>query len=232
MGACTVVVQHVKEEWFPSNRERSRTLLRRSVRGEQVPSVTEIAQRTRSPFHVLVSTVISARTKDEVTSAASRRLFARASTPADMARLRERTIERLIFPAGFYRTKARSIRALSRTIANDLGGRVPDTIDGLLALPGVGRKTANLVITWGFGKPGICVDTHVHRVVNRLGAVRTRNPHETEFALREVLPRRYWIEINDILVTFGKHCCTPVSPFCSRCIASAHCGKIGVKRSR
>ena len=239
MGACTVAVQGVREEWFPAGMERSREilrravpLLRRAVRGEKAPSVTEIAQRTRSPFRVLVSTVISARTKDEVTAAASERLFARTAAPAGMAALTERTIAKLIFPAGFYRTKARSIRALSRMIVDDFGGRVPDTIDGLLALPGVGRKTANLVVTHGFGKPGICVDTHVHRITNRLGAVRTRNPHETEFALRAVLPKRHWIEINELLVTYGKRICAPISPFCSRCAVSDRCGRVGVKRTR
>ncbi len=239
MGACAVSVQYAEEEWFPNGRERSRKLLcriipllRRAVRGEKVPSVTEIAQRTLSPFRVLVSTVISARTKDEVTSEASNRLFARAETPAGMARLQERTIAKLIFPAGFYRTKARAIRSLSGKIANEFDGCVPDTIEALLTLPGVGRKTANLVVTHGFGKPGICVDTHVHRIVNRLGAVRTRNPHETEFALRAVLPKRHWLEINELLVTYGKHVCAPISPFCSRCAVVRSCGKVGVKRSR
>lgn len=239
MGAGDVAVRSAQEEWFPAGRERSRDLLRRivpvlrrAVRGEQAPSVTGIARRTRSPFRVLVSTVISARTKDEVTTAASERLFNRAATPEAMARLQDRTIAKLIFPAGFYRTKARAIRALSRTIASDYGGCVPDTIEGLLALPGVGRKTANLVVTHGFGKPGICVDTHVHRIANRLGAVRTRNPHETEFALRAVLPKRHWLEINELLVTFGKRVCAPVSPFCSRCAVADSCGRIGVTRSR
>lgn len=239
MGALTVAVARCKEEWFPSGRVRSRALLRhvmpilrRAVNGEKAPSVTEIAERTRSPFRVLVSTVISARTKDEVTSEASERLFARATTPVDMARLQERTIAKLIFPAGFYRTKARAIRALSGKIANEFGGRVPDTIEGLLTLPGVGRKTANLVVTHGFGKPGICVDTHVHRIANRLGAVRTRNPHETEFALRAVLPKRHWLEINELLVTYGKRVCAPISPFCSRCAVASGCGRVGVERSR
>jgi endonuclease-3 len=239
VGALNVADSRCKEEWFPSGRAWSRALLRsvipllrRAVNGLRAPSVTEIARRTRSPFRVLVSTVISARTKDEVTAEASARLFSRAASPAEMARLQERTIAKLIFPAGFYRTKARAIRALSGKIANELGGRVPDTIEGLLALPGVGRKTANLVVTHGFGKPGICVDTHVHRIANRLGAVRTRNPHETEFALRAVLPKRHWLEINELLVTYGKRVCAPVSPFCSRCAVSDRCGRVGVERSR
>lgn len=228
-----------KDEWFPLGRRRATAALarvvpvvRRAVRGERAPSVTEIADRTRSPFRVLVSTVISARTKDEVTGAASERLFSRAADAAALARLGEETIARLIYPAGFYRTKARAIRALSRTIADDLGGRVPDTIEGLTALPGVGRKTANLVVTLGFGKPGICVDTHVHRVANRLGVVRTRHPAETEAALRATLPRRHWIEINDLLVVFGKTRCAPVSPRCAGCPVRRSCRRVGVTRSR
>ncbi len=239
MEAFDVIDHPVKDDWFPSGKELSRKvlrrvvpLLRRAVSAETSPSVTEIARTSRSPFQVLVSTVISARTKDEVTTEASHRLFARAASPADIASMTERSIEKLIFPAGFYRTKARAIRALARKIDRDFGGRVPDTIEGLLTLPGVGRKTANLVVTHGFGKPGICVDTHVHRFVNRLGAVRTMHPRETEFALRAVLPRRFWIEINELLVTYGKNICTPVSPFCSRCAVSKLCARSGVGRSR
>lgn len=149
-----------------------------------------------------------------------------------MVKLGESEIARLIYPAGFYRTKARAIRALSRKIVDDFGGEVPATIDELLGLPGVGRKTANLVVTLAFGRPGICVDTHVHRIVNRLGAVATRNPKETEYALRAVLPKNHWIEINDLLVTYGKEVCAPISPRCSRCAVSRHCAKIGVGRHR
>jgi endonuclease-3 len=225
--------------WFPhgalrATRTFSRIVpaLRAAFHGSDVPSVTEIAHRTRSPFKVLVSTVISARTKDEVTGEASRRLFARAATPRALASLHERSIAALIYPAGFYRTKARAIRALSRKLVREFGGLVPDTMDELLSLPGVGRKTANLVLTLGFGKAGICVDTHVHRVVNRLGVVATRSPAETESALRIALPREHWIEINDLLVTFGKTVCTPLSPWCSRCPIRSSCGRVGVARSR
>jgi endonuclease-3 len=206
--------------------------VRHAVRGAEDPSVTRIARRTRSPFSVLVSTVISARTKDEVTGAAAGRLFALAATPRGMARLPVARIEKAIYPAGFYRTKARSIRSLSRILDEEYGGEVPDTIEELVRLPGVGRKTANLVVTLGFGAPGICVDTHVHRVCNRLGAVRTRNPAQTEFALRAVLPKRHWIEINDLLVIFGRAVCTPLSPRCSRCAIVKRCGRVGVTRSR
>lgn len=206
--------------------------VRKAIQGERDPSVTAIARRTRSPFKVLVSTVISARTKDEVTGEASRRLFAQADTPERIAALTERRIAKLIFPAGFYKTKAKAIRALSKKLMNDFEGYVPDSIEELLTLPGVGRKTANLVITQGFGKPGICVDTHVHRVVNRLGAVKTKTPEETEFALRTVLPLKHWIEINDLLVTFGRTVCAPISPFCSICAVTKKCARTGVKRSR
>jgi endonuclease-3 len=192
--------------------------VRKAVHGERAPSVTEIAQRSRSPFKVLVSTVISARTKDEVTGEA--------------ARLSAKRIEELIYPAGFYRTKAKAIRALSAQIVSEFGGRVPDTMEGLLALPGVGRKTANLVLTLGFGLPGICVDTHVHRVANRLGIIKTKVPVETEACLRATLPKGHWLEINDLLVTFGKSICAPVSPRCSICPIARSCARAGVVRSR
>jgi len=228
-----------KSEWFPRGKGRSTELLRkivpllrRAVKGWADPSVTVIAKRTRSPFRVLVSTVISARTKDEVTSRASERLFAAASTPEEMVRLGEKAIAELIYPAGFYRTKARSILALSRKLIDEFASRVPDDLDLLLTLPGVGRKTANLVVTLAFGGAGICVDTHVHRIVNRVGALATANPMETEFALRAVLPKRHWIEINDLLVTYGKEICTPVSPRCSKCALPSLCARVGVGRSR
>jgi endonuclease-3 len=229
----------IKSEWFPRGKRKSTDLLsgivpllRRAVKDSADPSVTEIARRTRSPFRILVSTVISARTKDEVTALASERLFEAASTPGEMASLGESAIAKLIYPAGFYRTKAKSIRVLSRKLVDDFDSKVPGSIDELLTLPGVGRKTANLVVTLAFGGAGICVDTHVHRIVNRLGVISTRNPKETEFALRAVLPKRHWIEINDLLVTYGKNTCTPVSPRCSICSLARRCARNGVKRSR
>jgi len=188
--------------------------------------------RRRDPFHVLAACLISLRTKDEVTDVAAPRLLARAPTPRAMARLSERAIERLIYPAGFYHTKARRLRALGRTLERDHGGRVPDTLEGLLALHGVGRKTANLVYTLGFHKPGICVDTHVHRISNRLGFVRTKSPDHTERVLRSRLPRRWWIPINDLLVTWGRTVCAPLSPRCSTCPVRRACLRVGVERSR
>jgi endonuclease-3 len=229
----------IKSEWFPRGKKKSTDLLRgivpllrKAVKGAADPSVTEIARRTRSPFRILVSTVISARTKDEVTAGASERLFEIASTPEEMVRLGESAIAKLIYPTGFYRTKAGSIEALSRKLIDEFDSEVPRGIDELLTLPGVGRKTANLVVTLAFGGAGICVDTHVHRIVNRLGAVSTRDPKETEFALRAVLPKRYWLEINDLLVTYGKNICTPISPRCSKCAIGRRCAKVGVDRSR
>ncbi|MCP3980574.1 MAG: endonuclease III [bacterium] len=184
------------------------------------------------PFRILVSCVISLRTKDEVTFPATERLFRRASEPQTMLRVREATIAKAIYPAGFYRRKAAQIRAMSRMLVDSFDGRVPDEIDELLKLPGVGRKTANLVVTLGFGKPGICVDTHVHRICNRLGWVETQHPDLTEDALRRVLPARHWIPINETLVRHGQECCTPLSPRCSACPVDADCRKTDVDRSR
>jgi endonuclease-3 len=191
-----------------------------------------VTKQKRDPFRVLVACLISLRTKDEVTDVAAPRLLAVAPTPAKLAKTPVRRIEKLIFPAGFYRTKARVLRALGETLVSEHDSRVPDTIDGLVALHGVGRKTANLVVTLGYGKPGICVDVHVHRISNRLGFVRTRSPNETETALRRRLPRRWWLDVNDLLVAFGRSICTPVSPWCSRCPVRGLCLRVGVGRTR
>lgn len=185
-----------------------------------------------SPYRILIGCVLSLRTKDEVSYPATERLFARAHDPASMLRLAEATIARLIYPVGFYKTKARNIRAISRLLLDEHGGRVPDTIETLLTLPGVGRKTANLTVTLGYGKPGICVDTHVHRITNRLGWVATTNPDKTEMALRASLPQRHWIPVNETLVRHGQQICKPISPLCSACPVSADCPRVGVARSR
>lgn len=191
-----------------------------------------VATESRDPFRVLIACILSLRTQDTTTGPAAARLFALADTPQAMLRLTPRQIERAIYPVGFYRTKARAIRAICRALIERFAGRVPDTIDELLTLTGVGRKTANLVVTMGYGKPGICVDTHVHRISNRLGYVRTRTPEKTEAALRERLPRRYWIGYNDLLVSFGQNVCTPISPHCSRCPVGPLCRRVGVTSSR
>jgi endonuclease III len=206
-------------------------LIARANRAFVVPAVTQVAAR-RDPYAVLVSTVLSLRTKDDVTAAASDRLLARAPAPAALLRLPAARIERLIYPVGFYRVKARHLRAIARLLLERHGGRVPADLDTLLELPGVGRKTANLVLVLGFGLPGVCVDTHVHRISNRLGYVRTRNPLETEMALRRKLPGRHWLTVNDLLVTFGQNVCGPLSPRCSVCPVAGYCDRVGVVRSR
>ncbi|HSF05411.1 MAG TPA: endonuclease III [Methylomirabilota bacterium] len=191
-----------------------------------------VAAESRDPFQVLIACILSLRTQDTTTGPAAARLFALAGTPPTMLRLTPRQIERAIYPVGFYRTKARAIRAICRDIIERFAGRVPDEIDDLLTFTGVGRKTANLVVTMGYGKPGICVDTHVHRISNRLGYVRTKTPDETEQALRRRLPRRYWIGYNDLLVSFGQNVCTPISPRCSCCPVRALCRRVGVTSTR
>jgi endonuclease III len=207
-------------------------ILRRRMHEWGAPIVTLISEERGDPFLTLIGCVLSLRTKDETTAAASGRLFRRASKPQSMLKLTPRDLERLIFPVGFYRTKARTIRGICRDLIEQFGGRVPADIDQLLTLKGVGRKTANLVVTEAYGKPGICVDTHVHRISNRWGLVRTKTPEKTEMALRAVLPPRHWIEYNRILVAFGQTICQPVSPWCSRCPIEPRCPRIGVARSR
>ncbi|KXJ98360.1 MAG: endonuclease III [Nitrospira sp. OLB3] len=197
------------------------------------PVVGLIAKESgRDPFLVLISCLLSLRTKDKTTAEASARLFALATTPAAMQQLAPSVVEQAIYPVGFYRTKARQIRQICAELVERYGGVVPDTIDELLTLPGVGRKTANLVVTVGYRKLGICVDIHVHRISNRWGYVKTKTPEDTERALREKLPRRYWIIFNDLLVPYGQHLCQPVSPFCSRCQIATYCDRVGVTKSR
>jgi endonuclease-3 len=207
-------------------------ILKKQVRTLHVPWLDHMASADRDPFKVLVSCILSLRTKDEVTGEASRRLFAIAGTPETLAKLPVKKIEKTIYPVGFYRVKAGRISEISKVIIEKYHSRVPDSIDELLTLEGVGRKTANLVVTLGYDKPGICVDVHVHRICNRWGLVRTKTPHETEFALREVLPPGYWKELNGMLVAFGQGICRPVSPLCSQCRIRHFCGRVGVQRSR
>lgn len=203
-------------------------ILRANVSRWREPVVSEIARDSRDPFRILISTIISLRTKDEVTRKASERLFALADNPRLMASLPPDDVETAIFPAGFYRNKARTILDVSRRLVEEYESAVPSDMDELLSIKGIGRKTANLVVTMGYGKEGICVDTHVHRITNRWGYVETKTPHDTEFALRERLPREYWIEINDLLVAFGQNMCKPVSPLCSQCPIHHLCARVGV----
>lgn len=203
-----------------------------AVAAWRVPIVTEYSRGGADPFRILISTILSLRTKDQTTAAASARLFTHADTPDKMLRLDESQIAKLIYPVGFYKTKAKTIRVICGTLLTHHGGRVPGDLDELLTLNGVGRKTANLVLTLGFGKPGICVDTHVHRITNRWGYVETKTPEQTELALRAKLPSQYWIPINDWLVAFGQNLCAPVSPWCSKCPLAKWCVRRGVTRSR
>lgn len=207
-------------------------ILKEEVKKWKTPAVGVVAQRTRDPFKVLIACILSLRTKDDTTEKANDRLFALASAPEEMQRLSVERIEKAIFPVGFYRVKARNIKAICKELVDRYGSKVPGSIEDLLTLPGVGRKTANLVVTIGYNKPGICVDTHVHRITNRWGYVKTKTPEETEKALRGKLPRRYWIIINDLLVSFGQNICKPISPFCSRCRLFNYCDRVGVTRSR
>ncbi len=207
-------------------------LLRSAYRHWKPPIVGQFAQGPNAPFKALASTLLSLRTKDKVTEAASERLFKLAETPEETLKLTAETIEKTIYPVGFYRTKSKNLLEICRILMERHGGRVPDDLDVLLTLPGVGRKTANLVLTAGFGKHGICVDTHVHRISNRWGMVRTKTPDATEEVLRRILPKRYWIEFNELLVAYGQNLCVPVSPFCSRCPIRKWCPRKGVTRSR
>jgi len=207
-------------------------ILRQEVMRWRTPAVSIVSQRGGNPFKVLISCILSLRTQDQTTGPASERLFALADSPERMLGLSLQTIEQTIYPVGFYRNKALQILEICRALIDLHGGVVPDEIEELLTLKGVGRKTANLVVTLGFEKPGICVDTHVHRITNRWGYVDTHSPDETEFALRKKLPQEYWLEINDLLVAYGQNLCRPLSPYCSLCLIATYCERRGVLRSR
>lgn len=208
-------------------------IVRREIRRWQEPVVGVIARESdRDPFLILISCLLSLRTKDKTTNEASTRLFALARTPSAMLKLPIKKIEKAIYPVGFYRTKAKSIHQICERLLDTYKGTVPDSIDELVTLPGVGRKTANLVVTVGYGKPGICVDIHVHRISNRWGYIKTKTPEESEQALRDTLPKRYWITYNDLLVPYGQNLCQPVSPLCSRCKLTDYCDRVGVTKSR
>ena len=200
---------------------------------EKDPAVTAVAEQYRhDSWAVLVSTILSLRTKDDVTLETSRRLLEQAPGPAQLAALREDQVARLAYPAGFYRTKAASLKKIAAILLDQYDGNVPADMDALLALPGVGRKTANLVRIEAFDLPGICVDVHVHRISNRCGWLSTKTPEETEMALRAILPKKYWKGLNALLVLYGQNLCRPVSPYCSRCVITAYCRQVGVERSR
>jgi endonuclease-3 len=207
-------------------------LLTRQVKSLRIPWLDQMSAEARDPFKVLISCILSLRTQDKTTGEASQRLFRLAQTPAKMSGLSAERIQKAIYPVGFYRVKAQRIRELSREIKEKYRAKVPGTIEELLSLKGVGRKTANLVVTLGYDQPGICVDTHVHRISNRWGLIKTKNPTQTEFALREILPIRYWKKLNGYLVAFGQGICKPVSPLCTQCRIRTFCARVGVSRSR
>ena len=186
-----------------------------------------------TPFVTLISCLLSLRTKDEVTAQASRRLLTHYHTPQKIVQLTEKQIEAMIYPVGFYKTKARRIKDISKTLLEKYQGNVPDTFDELLSLKGVGRKTANIVMVYGHKKHGyLPIDTHCHRIPNRLGWIKTKTPEDTEHALKKILPSEYWDDFNDLFVTFGQTICVPISPFCSRCPVEKYCKKVGVSTSR
>lgn len=198
--------------------------LLKATKSMPMPVVTEIKLVTnRDAYKILISTMLSLRTKDSTTRDASMRLFEKAGNPKDMLKLSEEEIAKLIYPVGFYRVKAKNILEVSQTIIDDYNGKVPDEIDELLKLRGVGRKVANLVVTEAFNKYGICVDTHVHRISNRFGYVSTKKPEQTEFALRKKLPKKYWRVYNDTLVIYGQNLCKPINPLCNQCSVSKYC---------
>ncbi len=198
----------------------------------KVPIVTLIAVQERDPFKVLISTMLSARTKDEVTAEASRRLYKVAPTPEKLSKLEVSKIEELIYPTGFYKTKAPKIKAAAQKLIDEYDSKVPDSMDELLKFDGVGRKTANLVLGEAFDKEAICVDVHVHRISNRLGLMKTKDPFETEMALAKILPRKHWIRYNTFLVAHGQHTCKPISPFCSKCAIKDFCQQKNVEKHR
>lgn len=206
--------------------------LKNEIRDLPDPSVTLVGKKWKDPFLVLISCILSLRTKDTTTLPASLRLFELADTPQEMLKLKAEEIEKAIYPVGFYKTKARTILGICRDLIEKFNGKVPNDIEALLTMKGVGRKTANLVMTEGFALPGICVDTHVHRISNRLGYVSTTTPLETEMTLRKTLPKQYWNEYNTLLVVWGQNICKPISPLCSKCAIRKYCLRKGVIISR
>src|SRR5512137_351404 len=207
-------------------------ILKQELEVGTLPIVSHLAENQRDPFVILISTLLSLRTKDEVTAVATERLFELASSPEEMLKIPLDKIAKTIYPVGFYRVKAKNIHHACQELIERFHAKVPDNLDVLLTIKGVGRKTANLVVSLAYGKNAICVDTHVHRISNRLGYVKTKAPDETEFALRKKLPRRHWIIYNTILVAFGRRTCKPVSPLCSQCPINKYCDRIGVTLSR
>jgi endonuclease III len=207
-------------------------ILQKELAVGEMPVVSHLAADQRDPFVILISTLLSLRTKDEVTAVATEKLFGLAATPQEMLQLPLARIVEAIYPVGFYHVKANTIHRVCRDLIERFLSKVPDNIDDLLSIKGVGRKTANLVVALAYGMDAICVDIHVHRISNRLGYVNTKTPEKTEYALRANLPRRHWIIYNTIMVAFGRKTCKPVSPLCSRCPVFKYCDRVGVSRNR
>ncbi len=203
-------------------------ILRKSSRSYKTPSVDFIKMQTKNPFKILLATILSARTNDRTTTNVCKKLFTVVANFEDLEKIPYSRLVQLLYPVGFFRTKAKHLKKLPEIITNEFAGAIPETLEQLLCLPGVGRKTANLVLAVAFDKPAVCVDTHVHRIANRLGFVKTKTPLETEMELRRNLPRAYWKTINRILVSFGQTICRPVTPYCSRCPVERFCDRIGV----
>ena len=203
--------------------------LEKEVKNYKVPVAELVEAQTKEPFNVLLATILAARTNDKTTTAVVKKLFKEVKHPKDLRRLSEKDVQDLIYPVGFYRNKARQLKQLGEMLDSK---EIPETMDGLLELPGVGRKTANLVLAVAFRIPAICVDVHVHRIMNRLGYVRTRTPFDTEMALRKKLPKKHWLKVNYILVAYGQNLCTPVRPWCSKCKVYDECRRIGVVANR
>lgn len=207
-------------------------ILKKEQQNWKVPVVTLIALNSKDPFKILLSTIISLRTKDEVTIESSKRLFNLIKKPKDIFKIEVEEIEKAIYPCGFYRRKAIQIKEICEIISKKYKGIVPNNLNSLLEFKGVGRKTANLVLSQGYNLPAICVDIHVHRISNRLGIIKTKTPEETENSLIEKLDKKYWIEYNCLFVAFGQSICKPISPYCSKCPVFKYCKKINVKTSR
>ena len=214
------------------NWDKKISTLRTIAENVETPTVFDFSYRKSTPFQILISTIISLRTRDPVTFSSSEKLFKFAPDPKSISKLDTADIAQLIYPAGFYKRKAVNIKQISEILLEKYEGLVPRNLNDLLELPGVGRKTANLTLGLSYGIPALCVDTHVHRIPNRMGWVKTKTPEKTEFALVKILPKKYWIEINELLVAFGQTVCTPVSPKCSQCRFKDGCPRIGVEKSR
>jgi len=206
-------------------------ILKKETKKFKNPIVTEVSY-DKDPYKVLISCLLSLRTKDAVTAKAANNLFKKAKTPSQMSKLKEKQIQKLIYPVGFYRVKSKRIKEISKVLIKDCNGKVPSDMDELLKLKGVGRKTANIVLVFGFNKNALPIDIHCHRIPNRLGWIKTKTPEQTEMELKKILPKKYWIDFNNIFVVFGQNICVPVSPFCSKCPIYDYCPRIGVKKHR